>query len=223
METNKPTNSEKKEYDKNLSEKIKESIIIRGIVVSLNAMSFPNFENLHEMLLPFNCGLDIENLKDGESLADLYVRNKKFLSGMLAHDYEIMTDEKANGTETNLVKSHTAKEKKFKLIDNLAYGSHVDLDKGTMTILYNSKVCDIDEKKTFECINLISALPTVGVSTLPIFKHCGHSYSVEEKLFDNINEILKLIVLTEFDFIIYTLYVSICGNLIMRWAVADKK
>ena len=207
METNKQTNKEKfnREYDKSLSEKIKEAIIIRGIVVSLDAMSFPNFENLHEMLLPFNCGLDIENLKDGESLADLYARNKKFLSQMLIHDNEIMTDEKANGTETNLVKSHTAKEKKFKLINNLAYGD-----------------INFDDKKTFECINLISRLPTVGVTTLPLFKHLGYTYSVEPNSFDNINEVLKLIVSTSFDFFIYTLYVSE-NKITMRWAVADKK
>jgi hypothetical protein len=202
--TNQQTSEQKKIYDKSVSEKAKESIILKGIATSINSMAFPQFENLHEMLLHFNLGLDVENLKNDEGLNNLLIRNKKFLSEMINHDYQIMEDEKVNGSITNLVKSHTAKEKKFKLITNLAYSD-----------------INFDEKKTFECINLISSLPTVGVATLPIFKHCGHSYSVGENVFNNINEILKIIVSTEFDFIVYLLYVT--ENIItMRWAVADK-
>lgn len=173
--------------------KQREAIILKGISTSINAMAFPNFTNLLDMLACFDYYLMPTNIGDME------------LNDIFAHYHHLPIPKSSYSLDTNIVKDISVLQKTYMFL-LIAIAPEFDELQTQLSLLDNNKPVKItiSSKKTFESINMLANHPRIGVTSLPLGKHDGKIFSATQfEYYDSINDILKIITKTNSDVLIY--------------------
>jgi len=184
---------------------VKESIILKGIATSINAMSFPKFQNLKEMLLHFDYTLiTSDDARINEEIKkNSHAIDKSDTIELLKvnrHIIEYARKRMFDTPDGNLVTMYTPEEKMLMFIDN-AISSYINEDRNSnKTEIEEDIVDNIRMLSTF-----ISNHPKIGVCWLPIFKHLGCSYNIETQKFEKFNDVIHFLSNLQRDCCVYTI------------------
>jgi hypothetical protein len=204
QKTNELTEHEKQEH-------AKEAIILKGIATSINAMAFPQFKHLDEMLNNFGKKI-ISNDVKYENIFEFYAGNRQTIQNIHLHKYELSQ----NSNEEYNVLNYSVLEKKLLLIETLFNYSS---DKTTGYYIDNVEKYNIEY--TLLC-NIISKNIKIGICNLPIFIHLGNTYSVDKMEFDSILEFNEFLKNLKINICVHYFQILHDERILLKYAVLNK-
>jgi hypothetical protein len=164
-----------------------ESIILKGIATSINAMIFPKFQHLNQMLEHF--GYKLTSFDE----PDLYEYIK--LNEFILQKIQIRIE----NDNVNLLTDLYSSEKKYILIKNVVNAYNDDIPR-TSPVIYSFS--SNEQQQILEICEKISDNYKIGITAAPVFIHANRSFSVGtvRLIF---SDFLQLIGSTDKEIIIY--------------------
>lgn len=172
--------------------KQKEAIILKGIATSINAMAFPNFENLQDMLTCFDYQLLPSNLNELD-----FIEIYNFY-------HRLIKSNPINISVNDVVRDRSVLQKIYLFLTNAIVTEFDELEFKVSAWLHKPIKVNLSGNKTLEGINILANHPRIGVVTLPLGIHFDKAFSMTDfELHDSIDDILKIITKNDSDILIY--------------------
>lgn len=186
---------------------MKESLILKGVASNLLSMQFPKFKNLEEMFSSFNYDVKISEkmFEPQNSVVAFFLKHKDTKSNVTKFDYEIA---RKNGGML-CASLYSGILKKITLCEN------------TMSLYMNSdgsKLIDFDtnHERYFRIISFLSERNNILASDLPIFRYNDITYSIDELVFKNENELYDFTYNCPNILFVYVIKIYLDGTIILR-------